>query len=125
MTRSRLSATVDSELLEAAREAVAEGRAPSLSAWVNDALQRQLEHDRRMRALDEFLEGFEREHGTITDREIQEASRRLRGRAVTVRSTPAPSRPADSRPPDTRTPDTRPPDTRPPDTQPRRSRSKR
>jgi len=120
--RSRLSATVDSELLEAAREAVAEGRAPSLSAWVNDALQRQLEHDRRMRALDEFLEGFEREHGTITDREIQEASRRLRGRAVTVRSTPAP---APSRPADTQPPDTQPPDTRPPDTLPRRSRSKR
>ena len=122
MMRSRLSATVDSELLEAAREAVAEGRAPSLSAWVNDALQRQLEHDRRMRALDEFLEGFEREHGTITDREIQEASRRLRGRAVTVRSTPAP---APSRPADTQPPDTQPPDTRPPDTLPRRSRSKR
>ena len=120
--RSRLSATVDSELLEAAREAVAEGRAPSLSAWVNDALQRQLEHDRRMRALDEFLDGFEREHGTITDREIQEASRRLRGRAVTVRSmpAPAPSRPAPSRPADSR-----PPDARPSDARPRRSRSKR
>lgn len=88
MTRARLSATVDNDLLEAGREAVAEGRAPSLSAWVNEALQRQHDHDRRMRALDEFLEQYERAHGAITDREIADASRRLRARATTVRATP-------------------------------------
>jgi hypothetical protein len=88
MTRARLSATVDGDLLEAGREAVAEGRAPSLSAWVNEALQRQHEHDRRMRALDEFLDHYERAHGPITEREIGDASRRLRTRATTVRAAP-------------------------------------
>lgn len=88
MTRARLSATVDNDLLEAGREAVAEGRAPSLSAWVNESLQRQHDHDRRMRALDEFLEHYERAHGAITEREIADASRRLRARATTVRATP-------------------------------------
>ena len=55
MTRERLSATVESELLEAGRQAVAEGRAESVSAWVNDALRLKADHDRRMRALDEFI----------------------------------------------------------------------
>jgi hypothetical protein len=44
--RERLSATVEAELLAAGRAAVAEGRAESLSAWVNDALRRQADHDR-------------------------------------------------------------------------------
>jgi hypothetical protein len=61
---------------------------------VNEALQRQHEHERRMRALDEFLEHFEREHGRISDREIDEASRKLRARAATVRSTPEPAAPS-------------------------------
>ena len=66
--RERLSATVEAELLAAGRAAVAEGRAESLSAWVNNALRRQAEHDRRMQALDEFLAAYEAEHGEITGR---------------------------------------------------------
>jgi Arc/MetJ-type ribon-helix-helix transcriptional regulator len=85
MTRERLSATVEGELLEAAREAVAEGRAESVSAWVNDALRLQADHDRRMRALDGFLAAYEAEHGVISDDEIRQARRRARSRAVVVR----------------------------------------
>lgn len=86
--RERLSATVESELLAAGRAAVAEGRAESLSAWVNDAFRRQADHDRRMRALDEFLSAFEAEHGEITGEEVQAATRRARSRAVVVRTPP-------------------------------------
>ncbi len=87
-TRQRLSATVEAELLEAGREAVANGRADSLSGWVNDALRRQAEHDRRMRALDEFLESYEGEHGVITEDEMVAAARRARSRAIVVRTPP-------------------------------------
>ena len=84
--RQRLSATVDAELLAAGKEAVAQGEADSLSAWVNAALSRQAAHDRRMRALDEFLAAYEAEHGEISDSEIQDATRRARSRAVVVRT---------------------------------------
>ena len=87
-TRERLSATVEAELLEAGREAVANGRADSLSGWVNDALRRQAEHDRRMGALDEFLESYEGEHGVITEDEMVAAARRARSRAIVVRTPP-------------------------------------
>lgn len=87
--RERLSATVEAELLAAGRAAVAEGRAKSLSAWVNDALRRQADHDRRMQALDEFLAAYEAEHGEITEDEIRQAERRARSRAVVVRTPPS------------------------------------
>jgi Arc/MetJ-type ribon-helix-helix transcriptional regulator len=88
MTKLRLSATVEDDVLAAGRAAVADGRAESLSAWVNDALRRQAEHDRRMKALDEFLATYEAEHGEITDEEMREAARRARSRAVVVRAAP-------------------------------------
>lgn len=83
--RRRLSATIEADLLTAGRHAVAEGRANSLSAWVNDALKRQAEHDRRMKALDEFFHEYEAGHGVITDQEIREATRSTRDRAIRVR----------------------------------------
>lgn len=86
--RKRLSATVEAELLAAGRAAVAEGRAESLSAWVNEALGRQAAHDRRMQALDEFLAEYEAEHGVITDQDMREAQRLSRSRAVIVRTPP-------------------------------------
>lgn len=76
---------MERELLEAGRAAVAEGRAESLSAWVNDALRRQADHDRRMAALDEFLAAYEAEHGAISEQEMRAASRRARSRADVVR----------------------------------------
>jgi hypothetical protein len=92
--RERLSATIEADLLEAGRAAVAEGRAESLSAWVNDALRRQAAHDRRMHALDAFLEAYEAEHGEITEAEMRDATRRTRARAEVVRTSGgAPARP--------------------------------
>ena len=88
--KGRLSASVDTDLIAAAQEAVAQGQAESLSAWVNEALRLKVAHDRRLRALDEFVAAFEAEHGDITEAEMSEAARRARGRAVVVRGEPAP-----------------------------------
>src|SRR5579859_1887680 len=87
--KQRLSASVDAELVEAGHTAVTEGRAETLSAWVNDALRLKADHDRRMRALDQFLVAYEAEHGEISDEEMTEAARRARARATVVRGTPA------------------------------------
>lgn len=86
--KGRLSASVDAELLAAAQAAVAEGRADSVSAWVNDALRLKAVHDRRLAALDAFVAEFEAEHGEITPEEMDAAARRARARAVVVRSGP-------------------------------------
>lgn len=88
--KERLSASVDADLVAVAQEAVAEGRADSVSSWVNDALRLKVVHDRRLRALDEFVAAFEAEHGEITDAEMRDVSRRARGRAVVVRGEPDP-----------------------------------
>jgi Arc/MetJ-type ribon-helix-helix transcriptional regulator len=86
--KERLSASVDAELVATAREAVAGGQAESVSAWVNDALRLKADHDRRLRALDDFLAAYEAEHGEITGEEMRDAVRAARGRAVVVRGTP-------------------------------------
>jgi hypothetical protein len=48
----------------------------------------KVEHDRRLRALDEFIAGYEAEHGEITEDEMAGAVRRARERAVVVRGDP-------------------------------------
>lgn len=87
--KQRLSASVDAELLRAAQTAVDEGRADSVSAWVNDALPLKADHDRRMQALDSFLAAYEAQRGTITEAEMDDAVRRARSRATVVRSAAA------------------------------------
>jgi Arc/MetJ-type ribon-helix-helix transcriptional regulator len=88
--KQRLSASVDAELVAVAQEAVAAGQAENVSAWVNDALRLKADHDRRLRAVDEFLAAYEAEHGEITDEEIRDAARSARGRAIVVRGKPEP-----------------------------------
>jgi Arc/MetJ-type ribon-helix-helix transcriptional regulator len=88
--KERLSASVDADLVAVAQDAVAQGRAESVSAWVNEALRLKVAHDQRLRALDEFVAAFETEHGEITEAEMNEAARRARGRAVVVRGEPGP-----------------------------------
>ena len=85
--KRRLSVSVDREYAEAAEAAVMEGHAPSVSAWVGDALRLKVEHDRRSGALAAFVAAHEAEHGEITDEEIRDAERSARSRAVTVRGT--------------------------------------
>jgi hypothetical protein len=85
MSKQRLSASVDSELIEAAEKAVARGHAESVSSWVNEALSLKLAQDRRLEALAAFVAVYEKEHGEITPEEIQMAARLTRQRAVVVR----------------------------------------
>ena len=77
---------MDAELIEAAEQSVSEGRAPSVSAWVNDALRLKLEHDRRLTALASFVASYEEEHGEITSDEMTRAARNARARALGVRT---------------------------------------
>lgn len=86
--KQRLSASVDAELMAAAQQAVADGRAENISAWVNDALRLKADHDRRLHALDDFLAAYEAEHGEITEDEMRAAARRARERAIVVRGGP-------------------------------------
>jgi len=88
--KQRLSASVDAELVAVAQEAVAAGQAENVSASVNEALRLKADHDRSLRAVDEFLTAYEAEDGEITDDEIRDAASSARGRAVVVRGKPKP-----------------------------------
>jgi Arc/MetJ-type ribon-helix-helix transcriptional regulator len=83
--KSRLSVTIDADLIAAGQAAVAAGAAESVSAWVNEALRLKAEQDRRLRALDQFIAAYEAEHGEITDEEMDAAVRSMRERAIVVR----------------------------------------
>jgi Arc/MetJ-type ribon-helix-helix transcriptional regulator len=84
-SKTRLSVTVDEDLIEAGQAAVAAGEAESISAWVNDALRQKADHERKLRGLDEFIKDFEAEYGEITDEEMQAAYRAMKARAIVVR----------------------------------------
>ena len=83
--KSRVSVTIDADLIAAGQAAVAAGEAESVSAWVNEALRLKAEQDRRLRALDQFIAAYEAEHGEITDEEMDAAVRSMRERAIVVR----------------------------------------
>ena len=83
--KERLSASVDADLMAVAQDAVAQGHAESVSAWVNDALRLKADRDRRLAAMDEFIAAYQAEHGEISEEEMAEAARHARGRAVVVR----------------------------------------
>jgi Arc/MetJ-type ribon-helix-helix transcriptional regulator len=87
-TKERLSVSVDASLIRAAEAAAKRGRAPSVSAWVNDALRLKLEQERRLEALSAFVSAYEAEHGEITSEEIRTAARRARSKAIAARGTP-------------------------------------
>lgn len=89
MSKVRLSASVDAELVAAAEAAVAQGRLESVSAWVNEALRAKAEHDRRLDALGAFIAAYEAEHGEISSEEMRNAARSARARAARVK-VPAP-----------------------------------
>jgi len=85
MRKERLTTSIDPALAAGARAAVKEGRAESLSALVNVALKRQLDYDRKLKNLEDFVREYEQEHGEITEKEMRLASREAAGRAVVVR----------------------------------------
>jgi Arc/MetJ-type ribon-helix-helix transcriptional regulator len=83
--KQRLTVTVDPELVQAANQAVAAGRAESLSGWVNDALAQRVLRDARLAALAAAIGDYEAEFGEITDEEIDAQRRADREAAVVVR----------------------------------------
>lgn len=83
--KRRLSASVDAELLAAAEEATGRGEAPTLSAWINDAIRLKLEDDARLRALSAFIADYEAERGPITAADTEAAMREAKRRATSVR----------------------------------------
>lgn len=83
--KERLTVTVDSELIEAANQAVAEGRVGSLSGWVNLALAERAAKERRLRTLAEAIAGYEEEFGEIAAAELAAQERMDRKNATAVR----------------------------------------
>lgn len=84
--KERLTVTVDPAVISAGHDAVAEGRAESLSAWVNAALTERVAKERKLAALAEAVATYEQEFGEITDEELAAQARADRESAVVVRS---------------------------------------
>ena len=83
--KERLTVTVDPELLKAANQAIAEGRAATLSGWVNLALTERAAKEQRLRMLAEAAAAYEDEFGEITGAEILAQDRIDRQRALISR----------------------------------------
>lgn len=77
--------TVDPALIAAGNDAVTEGRAESLSAWVNAALGERVAKERALAALAEAIAAYEEEFGEISAQEIADQARTDRESAVVVR----------------------------------------
>lgn len=86
MSKHRLTVSVDAELAAAGAAAVAEGRAESVSAWVNEALADKAVLDRRLVALAEAVAAYEAEHGVISADEMADQAVADRDAAATVRA---------------------------------------
>ena len=86
MSKSRITITVDGELLGAAGDAVAAGAAESMSAWIGRAMAERLETERRLAALTELVAEYEAEHGEITAAELVEQDELDRDAAAAVRA---------------------------------------
>lgn len=84
-TKERLSVTVDADLIRFGNMLVLDGRAESLSAWVNTVLRAALERDEKLQAMDRYFKEYEAEHGEITEADMIEAERRMQARAIHVR----------------------------------------
>jgi hypothetical protein len=85
MKKQRLTVTVDPGVLEAGHEAVAAGRAESLSAWVNRALAERVAKERRLSALADAIASYEAEFGVISEEEIVRQARADRDAARVIR----------------------------------------
>lgn len=82
MSKDRISVTIDPDLVELAEQAVADGRARSVSAFINDALR---ERERRQRRAREALTAMVREH-ELADPEAYQAARARAERMVAART---------------------------------------
>ncbi len=83
--KGRLTVTVDRELVRAGTAAVREGRARSLSGWVNLALAERAEKERRLKLMEQAIQAYESEFGSISAEELMLQERTDRSSAVVVR----------------------------------------
>lgn len=83
--KSRLTVTVDADLLAEANAAVESGAAESVSAYVNDALAAHSARQRRLAAMDRAIKDYEAQFGEITEEEMAEQRRKDRANAIIVR----------------------------------------
>lgn len=89
--KERLTVTVDPDFVDAGNNAVSEGRAESLSAWVNAALAEKVARERRLAALADAVASYEKKHGAISIQELAEQARADRESAIVVRGTKRPT----------------------------------
>jgi hypothetical protein len=83
--KERLTVTVDANLVEAGNQAVAAGRADSLSGWVNLALAEREAKERRLQAMAEAVAEYEAQFGEITPDEMAAQARADQRAAIVVR----------------------------------------
>lgn len=74
MTVAKVTVSLDPEVADRARRDVAEGRAKSLSAWLNEAGRARAEGEDLAAVLAEI---FEQTGGALTDQELTQARDRL------------------------------------------------
>ena len=86
--KRRLSASIDEDLLAAAERAVAEGRAPSVSALVEEALAARIAHERRLDAAQDLMDWMDAEWGPMSDEEKAAADAQIAANTIYVGSTP-------------------------------------
>lgn len=90
--KERLTVTVDPAFVAAGNDAVAEGRAESLSAWVNTALAEKVAKERALAALARAIAAYEQEHGEISAQELADQARADRESAIVVRGARKPTK---------------------------------
>jgi Arc/MetJ-type ribon-helix-helix transcriptional regulator len=83
--KERMTVTVDRALVQAANEAVASGRASSLSTWVNAALAERAAKEQRLRAMAEAVAAYEARFGEISTAELIAQQRQDRRTSIAVR----------------------------------------
>ncbi|HVO26669.1 MAG TPA: hypothetical protein VMW56_23915 [Candidatus Margulisiibacteriota bacterium] len=88
--KERLTVTVDPVLIQAGNDAVATGRAESLSSWVNLALAERAAKERRLKAMAEAVASYEEMFGAISAEELSAQARADRRDAIVVRGMPRP-----------------------------------
>jgi len=86
MSKKRLTVSVDVDVAAAGAAAVAQGRAESLSGWVNEALVDKVAKDLRLAALAGVVAAYEAEHGVIGRGELAEQARADRDAAAAARA---------------------------------------
>ena len=86
--RKRLTVTVDPALIQAGQDAVAAGRAESVSAWVNLALAERAAKERRLAAMADAIVAYEKEFGAISAEELSAQAHADREFAIVVRGKP-------------------------------------